>query len=246
VIEVRVTSKVSARSEQHDLFINLAEQVKQPLVHISHAAEIMDGLSDPEKAEKTRKSIALVSRNTLRLIDAYLLSVELQRSQQLALEPVSISSVLYDTGELLDEYAKANECNLEIQINGKYGPVMTHKKALQAALVSLGLGFIEAAFKKDSDQRPIIKLSVKRGPKGIITGVYSSNEGIGRNLLSRARILQGKARQPMADFDNGNGAGIFLADALFSSLDTTMRIAKLQGLHGLAATLQPSRQLSLV
>lgn len=236
----------SAAAQPDDLFISLAEQVKLPFVQISHAAELLESTKDPARIEETRQTISLASQAALRLIDGYLLSVELQRENQLALEPVSLSSVLYDTAEALHEYAQAHNCRLELELGGKYGPVMAHRRAIQAALASLGYSFIEAASNEENEEAPVVKLAVRRTGAGISTGVFSSSSSLSNNLFEQAKKLRGRVHQPMANFDSGNSTGVFVADALFTSLNTSMRVARMNGLQGLAATLLPSRQLNLV
>jgi hypothetical protein len=228
--------------ENNDLFLNLAEQVKQPFVQIAHAAELLE---NPSLSPKSRETITVASKGAIQLIDGYLLSVELQRENQLDLEPVSLSSVLYDTAEVLHDFAQAHECNVQLHFSGKYGPVMAHKRAVQAALTNLGLSFIEAAL-HDGKTKPVVTLAVRRHKYGISTGVYSKNEGLSSQLLKRARILQGSSRQPLSGFESGTGTSIFIADTLFSHIQSTMKVARFRGLSGLAATLKPSLQMSLV
>jgi hypothetical protein len=232
---------VTAR-EHNDLFLNLAEQVKQPFVQIAHAAELLE---NPSLGFKSRETIAVTSKAALQLIDGYLLSVELQRENQLNLEPVSLSSVLYDTAEVLHDFAQAHACNLELHFSGKYGPVMAHKRAVQAALINLGLSFIEALSHGDGT-KPVVTLAVRRHKYGISTGVYSDGQGLSSQLLKRARILQASSHQPLSEFESGMGTSIFIADTLFSRIHSTMKVAHFQGLSGLAATLKPSLQMSLV
>ncbi len=229
-----------------DLLINLIEQVKLPFVQIAYAAELMEGLADPEKIETYRQSIDLSSQAALRLIDGYLLSVALQRREQLELEPVSISSVLYDTAHMLTPYARAHNCELQLRVDGKYGPVMAHRQAVQSALVALSYSFIESAADQKAGKMPIVTLGVSRVKSGITTGVYSGQAAISKTLFARAKRMHGKTHQPIGDFDSGNGAGIFIADALFAGLQSQLRVARFKGLAGLSATLTPSRQLNLI
>lgn len=227
------------------LYINLAEQLKLPFVTILHAAQSMEGVADAAQIERTISDIALSAEAALRLIDGYVLSAELQRLSELEMEPVSISSLLYDTAESLSGYAKAHGCALKLEVGGKFTPVMANKRAVAAALTSLGYSFIEAAMQTD-DSKPVVKLAVRKNQNGISAGVFSNNQGLSSMLLNQARHLNGRARQPLAAFDSGTSAGVFIADALFNGLDTRLKVARSGSLQGLAATLLPSRQLNLV
>lgn len=222
------------------LFANLAEQVKLPLVQIRHAVEL-PGISPTE----TAKFIDTTAQATLRLIDGYLLSVHMQQEGQLQLEPVSVSSLLYDTAEQLKDYAALHHCDIDLVVAGRYEPVMAERQTLQAALLALGYGFVGAA-SANARRRQTIQLIVRRHPDGLSAGVYGRDMDMPKTLLKQVRQLQGHRHQALPDFSSDSGAGILIADRLLSLLGSTMRPAKLHGSFGLVAPLMPSRQLSLI
>ena len=77
-----------------ELLLSIAEQIKLPLLQIARQAEIARLTSLPNLDD-----IQTTADNALRLIDNYLLSVRLSCEQELlAMESVSVSSVLYDAG----------------------------------------------------------------------------------------------------------------------------------------------------
>jgi hypothetical protein len=238
-----------ARSQQDnitdDLFINLAEQVRLPLLQILHEVELMKSRLELPTGDPSSQRIALSSDSALRLIDGYLLSVSLQREQQLQLEPVSLSSTVYDVAEVLDGYAKANDCGLELHIAGKYGPVHTHYEAIRTALISLGFSFIEAVSRHKKENR-IIRLSVRKNKGGINTGLFSKHADFTSTVLQTAKQAKGFLHQPLATFDSGTSSGLFIADTLFHCLSAPLKVSRNEGIPGLAATLLPSRQLNLV
>ncbi|CAN5385521.1 hypothetical protein BH10PAT3_BH10PAT3_5130 [soil metagenome] len=226
------------------LFTSLAEQVKLPFVQIAHAAELSRLHPGKDELEQLFKTISLTSEAAMKLIDGYLLSVQLQQKPGLPLEPVSLGSVLYDTAHQLDAYAKAHDCTLELHVQGKYGPVMARPEVVRTAIESLGYSFIEAAGRKGASTR--IMLAARKTAGGMSAGVFSDTDRLSSSLFKQAKVLKGLARQPLGEFSAGSGAGVFVADALFAWLDSQMRVARFQALQGLAATLIPSRQLSLV
>ena len=73
----------------------LAEQLKSPLLQIAYHAEA----AQPDAFTEIRTA----SDRALRLLDSYLLSIN---QQQLELEPVSVSSVLYDVAHALYPLAR--------------------------------------------------------------------------------------------------------------------------------------------
>jgi CheY-like chemotaxis protein len=236
-------SRLEAESSRL-LFTTLAEQVKLPFVTVKHAAELLRAHPNKDELERLLQTIALTSSSALKLIDNYLLSVSLLDGPQLIFEPVSLSSVMYDVAHSLDSYAKAHDCELELRLAGKFGPVMARREVVQAALESLGYSFIDAASRPEASTK--VTLAARRTIGGMSTGVYSDMSKLNSGLLKQAKTLKGVARQPLSEFSAGSGAGVFVADALFDYLKSPVRVARFQGLFGLAATLLPSNQLSLV
>lgn len=229
-----------------ELFASLAEQVKTPFVQISNASELLHSSTSQSQQETIIKSIKLASKSAISLIDSYLLNSELGRQKELELETVSLSSVVYDVAQTIDDFAKLHGCSIELLVKGKYGPVIANSRAIYAALTSLGFSFVEACSVSDSKTKPTIQLAVRRTAHGINTGVFADSINITSNLLNQARELRGKVHQPFSGFDSTPGAGVFLADELFSRINSQMRVSKFNGLTGLSATLLPSQQLRLV
>lgn len=226
------------------LFAALAEQVKQPFMTVAHAVELSQ--TNPDKLELARllETIRLTSESAMKLIDGYLLSVQLQQGPGLPLEPVSLGSIVYDTAQRLTQYARAHDCELEVDIRGKYGPVMARHDVVKTALESLGYSFIEAASRSGNTTK--ILLSVRKTSRGMSAGVYSDTDKLSAGLFKQAKILKGIARQPLGEFSAGGGAGVFVADALFDWLESPMRVVRYRQMQGLAANLTASRQLNLV
>lgn len=229
----------STNVEQHmRLLRSVAEQLKLPLVTMARQAELaaMDGTVavDPEM-------IRVQSDVALKLLDSYLLGLQLIEQEQLNLEPVSVSSTLTDVAHTMSGFAKQYGVDVELHIAGRYGPVMAHQKALHAAL--LNVGYSLAAQPLVTEQKRLV-LAAHRTPAGIVAGTYA-NAHIPVEAWRHALELQGKAAQPFTTF-SGAAAGMFVADALGQVMSTRLRVGRFAHKTGLAMTLQPSRQLQLV
>lgn len=227
---------MSAESDQdvstaERLLNALAEQLKSPLLQIAYQAE----LQQPEAWLEIKRTTA----KTLHLIDTYLLSTQ---QQSLRLEPVSVSSVLYDVAQALDPLARQHNCELEIAVAGKYGPVMAHQKSLETALITLGQSLIEA----DTTPHPRLVLSTYKSKHGIAAGVFGNHPDLTADMFRRALALYGTVRQPLPTVSALNAAGLYMAEALFESMDSKLQVARHSHLIGLAASLRPSAQLQLV
>jgi signal transduction histidine kinase len=225
--------------DQERLLRALAEQLKLPLMQIARQAELAD-----VTGVKSYKSISYTADMALRLIDSYLLSVELQALPSLQLEPVSVSAMLQDTAHSLSELAKQYNCDLQINLKGKYQPVMAHHKSLEAALTSLGYAFIESA--APSEERRTVVLGAHQSSRGLVVGVFGDQPEISADALKRGIALFGTAKQAIPSFSASAGAGVFVANALLANLEAPLHTSRHNKLSGLAATLLPSHQLSII
>jgi hypothetical protein len=235
-----LASVAFSNEAQERLLRALAEQLKLPLLQIAREAELAGQSHDP----KVLGSISYTADMALRLVDSYLLSIQLQSLPVLELEPVSVSAMLQDTAHQLNQLAKQYDCELEVHLSGKYEPVMAHRQSLESAFATLGYAFIESA--PSADQAHKIILGAHRSNRGLVAGIFGSQEGLSADTLKRGMALFGNARQAVPALASTSGAGIFVADTLLKNMETSLQISRHNKLSGLAATLIPSQQLSLV
>ena len=226
-----------------ELLLSLAEQLKVPFLQIARQAE----LATLNPAPDSLGDISIAANGALRLIDNYILGVQLAQQPDYVFdtEPVSVSSVLYDATAELMPMAKAYGVTLDLNIGGKFTPVMAHRRGLKAALVSLGYALIESLPANDSAQMRL-QFSAHRCRYGVVAGVYCDAESLSTKTLQQGRKLHGKARQPLTQLSPSSGAGIFVADAILQAMQSQLTVSRHHKLHGLAAVLQPNPQLQLI
>jgi hypothetical protein len=225
---------------QH-LLLTVAEELKLPLTQIARQAELgrLHGQADLAVIQSTADT-------ALRLLDNYVLGVRLSlEPADMVLEPVSVSSVLYDTGQQLDALAKSYGVRLELAIPGRFGPVMAHRQGLQAALVSLGSSLIEALPAQESRQLSL-QLATHRSRYGIVAGLYTDTSGLSNTMLRQGRKLQRHSRQPLIGVSHTSGAGIFVADTILRAMKLNLRASRHHRLYGLGTVLTPTNQMALI
>lgn len=223
------------------LLLNVADHLKIPLMQIARRAEHgqLTGTADLQNIQATADA-------ALRLVDSYALGVRFSLEPQLLqYESVSVSSVLYDTGQALDALAKSYGVGLELNIKGRYGPVLAHREGLQSALTSLGLALIEALPALEGPQLTL-QLATHRSRYGIVAGLYADTKQFTAKTLKKGRLLQPDSRQPLLDITHTSGAGIFVADAILQAMDLNLSASRHAGLYGFGTVLQPNRQMQLV
>lgn len=218
----------------------LAEQLKLPLLQIARMTEFAQANTD----DISLADISYVADTALRLVDAFLLSSDHQSQEVLLLEPVSIASVLNDTAHELSPLAKRNDCEIELSLHGKYGPVMASKQSLESAMMLLGYGMIESRNKENRRHR--VLLAAHKSANGLVAGVFDNQPGLSADMFRRGKALYGTARQIIPSVSGTNGASIFVADTLLKTMEAPLHVARHNNLAGLAATFHPSTQLSLV
>jgi hypothetical protein len=239
---VRLNEASAPVLSQH-LLLSVAEQLKLPLLQIARAAE----LAQLNAEASNLGHIQTTADMALHLLDSYLLGVQLatDQAQMFEIEPVSVSSVLYDVGTALQPMAKTYDVELQLSMDGKYGPVMAHRHGLQSALVSLGYSLIEALPSTDRPQLRL-QLSAHRCRYGVVAGLYCESEEITVDALRQGRELYGRARQPLTTISASSGAGVFVADALLHAMQSQLTVSRHHKLRGLGAVLQPSPQMQLI
>jgi len=233
-------------TEWSDLLFAVAEQLKVPLTVIARQAEL--GEMTRQEDAGHLQIVRTQADAAMQLVDSYLLGLELLRSQTaLELEPVSISSTLVDTAHALTRFAKQYNVDIAVDVGGRYEPVMAHARGLRAALLSLGFGLVEAQATPTSGRRtPRLTLAVHRTPHGIIAGVYGTNDSLHADVWQRALRLCGRAAQPFTGLSVGSGAGLFVADTILKSMESSLKAGTWHRDRGLAAAFQSSQQLRFV
>jgi hypothetical protein len=166
------------------------------------------------------------------------------RQFQLELEPVSISSALYDVMNDLTEVAGRYQTKLELHLSGNVGLVMANASGLRAALLSMGVAFIEAQTPKSKHQ--IIHLATHKRADRILAGLYAENNIISSRQLNGAYKLYGLMRQPLTELSANSAAGIFVARNIIQAMAGELNTVRYNRLQGIAAILQPSKQLSFI
>lgn len=223
------------------LFQAMAEELKLPLLQIARQAELAQASNEPDLVRQIEQS----ANQALWLVDSYTLSQQLSGHQQLLLEPVAVSAALDDAAHSLQSLAAQYNCELQLQLSGRYAPVMAHRQALHTAIVGLGSSLINAT--PPTAKRSTVVLAAHRSPNGgVVAGVYSAAAGLSQDVLQNGRALYGRSRQPLPQLTNQAGAGIFIAEALLNSMSAQLRVGRHRKLTGLAATLPLSNQLALV
>lgn len=227
------------------ILLSVAEELKLPLLQIARQAEQAE-----LGGQASLLTIRTVADSALRLLDNYALGVRLAlEPEHLEPESVSVSSVLYDTGQQLDALAKSYGVMLEMNVAGRFGPVLAHRQGLQAALVSLGAALIEALPAQTAvqpKQQLKLQLATHRCRYGIVAGLYADTKQLSNEALIQGRQLHGSSRQPLINLTHTSGAGIFVADTILKAMSLNLRASRHHRLYGLGTVLQPNNQLQLV
>lgn len=218
----------------------LAEQLKLPLLQIARTAELAQEMHD----QKSLQNISYIAETALRLVDGFLLSADRHTQEIFQLQPVSVSSVLHDTAHKLAPLAKQNDCDIELSLQGKYGPVMAHRESLESALMLLGYSMLEARALKQERHRVV--LAAHKNSKGLVAGVFDNQPGLSADMFRRGRALYGSARQALPSATGSSGASVFVADTLLKAMEAPLHVARHNKFTGLATTLHPSTQVKLI
>jgi len=241
---MRASGQSAGLGEQERLFLCLVEQLARPFLQVARLSELA-GTDDPLMAAEHWQLVQAIANSSLQLVESYALSLRLHGSvTALNLEPVTVSSLLYDTAQALQPYARQYAIGLELETGPKMQPVLADRSVLQSALTALGQVFVLS--QAETEERVPVRLAAHRSRYGVVAGLYGQAPGLGADSLRRAQQLAGKARQPLQRLVSGPAAGVFVADSLLQTLSAKLHVARYRNLTGLATTLQPSQQLQLI
>ena len=230
-------------SAQERLFLSVAEQLSRPLLTLSRLSEL--AVDDPPVAAAQWPVAHAIAESSLHLVENYSLGLRVHgKVTPLALEPIAISALLYDTAEQLKPFAQQYGVELELDAGPRTLPVLADRAVLQAAFESLGQVFVAA--QAEAETPGPVRLMAHRGRYGVVAGLYGDTPQLGVDSLRRAQVVQGRARQPLQQLVSGPAAGVFVADNLLRTLESRLHVARYHNLNGLAATLQSSHQLQFV
>lgn len=225
------------------LLLSVVEQLKVPLLSIARRVE----LYEMERTAGDLASVRVTADAALQLLDNYILGVQLatQEVTLLPAEPVTVSSILYNAAERLQPVARAYGVELDVHNGGRYGPVMAHRRGLEAALVSLGYALVEALPAQGTRQLTL-HLAARRCRYGIVAGLYCETEQLTAEAWRAGRQLTGHARQPLGGLTHTSGAGVFVADAILHAMQSRLTTSRYHHLRGLGTVLPLNPQLQLV
>lgn len=240
--KLEIEQKNYAKFDHRQTLFAVAEQLKNPLSYIARQAELA-GLGGVTEELTAIRNVADAS---LTLVDSLLLCLRLHdiKSDNLV-EPVSLGAVMYDVAQLLSVFAKQNDCELRLESIVRQPPVLANQLALKSAMLNLGYEFISARAQAE-EGKPIVTLATHKSRWGMVAGLYSDTLGINTSIFRKSKLLYGRASQPLPSLISGSGAGVFVADSLLHTMSSSLRVAYHHKQGGLAATLLPSQQLSII
>ncbi len=241
----------------HNAIILTAEELKIPLLQISHQAELGHQVIPHE----TLQIIKSTASQSLEELDDLLDALRLQQSiLQDGLVPVSAGAALQDVAH--DLWPLMQDSNSQIELTGTIQqPILAHPKALRLALKSLGRELINSTNNygaHGSPQTPrqsnVFRLAAHKSRWGIVMGMYvssSANTNNASTSLNTKTLRQAygssmQSRWPFRQIAPSGGAGIMVANSLFGAMQTSVHVSRFRRQTGFAATLSPSHQLSLV
>jgi len=239
-------------SEQEDiefkrkLLAALSDDLSLPLLQIKTGLEAVN----KDNAAQLKAMAQVLEANAeagLQLIEAYRTALQADQTNTLELEPVAVGAVLEEVAQCLEPYAKSYATKLEVDVIGRFTPVLAHKASLVVAMQSLGASIIRAQAAQSRRKQYRVVFGAHRAPDNLITaGVFSATDGISDQTLRAARSLVGKARQPAAVLPPGSVSGVLIADMLCSAMWQPLRQAAHRQLHGLATAVPLSKQLQFM
>jgi K+-sensing histidine kinase KdpD len=237
----------SDAAQQKALLIALSDDLALPLIQIRSGLEIIEQADYSKTMVKNQaRLMAMSAESGLQLAEAYRLVLQLDKFEELPLEPVAIGAVLEEVAHQLSPYAWEYSTVLEVDVQGRLTPILAHPPSLSAALQVLSSSLIRAQVGQARKKQYRLILGAHRTQGEISAGVYTDMHGLSDKTLRAARALVGRARQPLPALPAGAASGVLIADVLCTAMWQPLRAAAHRNMQGLAVTVPASKQLQFV
>lgn len=209
----------------------IAAQFRTPLMQIAQLAQ--------HKPADALEQIQAVTNYAIKMAEVYSWH---STQQQLKLEPLTASSLLYDIAQELDPIAKLYECSVQVRLHEANRPVLGHRQTLKDMLVLLMTGVMQSLPPEQDRQ---LVLGAHRSAFGTVLGVFSESLELNQQTLTTLRRLRSKSYHPAPTMLAGHHA-VSLADQLSRSLQAPLKAFRHEHLPGVGSLLHTSQQLRLV
>lgn len=215
------------------LFSALVNELRLPLLQINRLTEI----DSPALAT----DVSLISQQALRLVDAYGLAIS---QDDLALEPLNIRNVLYETAQSVMPFAGLLNFTVEVDKRTTTTPVVSNRESLRAVLALLATSLMNNPDETDSKRQLV--LASHQLPNGTMVGVFSNQPMVLNQALPASRSLSGKADQAAPELGQTGSACLAIADRLGEQMSAPLKAYRHNNLVGIGSLLLPSSQLHLI
>ncbi len=235
-------------AKQRALLMTLSEDLALPLLQVRSSLDLLEAQNFAKAAARQHVlETALNIDSGLQQIEAYRLLLTSENLDKLAMEPLAIGVLLDEIAHKLMPYARQYDTAIEVSVQHRLAPVLTHQASLTSALEVLSASLIRAqASQSEQKSYRLVLGAHTTHDKAVTAGVFSNVQGLSDKTLRAARSLIGKARQPLPAVPAGAAAGVLVADMLCAALWQPLRAAAHDNLAGLATNLPVSKQLKLV
>lgn len=235
-------------ARQRALLVALSDDLALPFLQVKSSVELAAANNfDLSTVVEQAKTISLTAETGLQLVEAYRLLLRSEEMLNIPFEPVAIGAVLEQVAHRLSSYASQYATEIQVDIQGRFAPVLANQESLGMAIEVLGASLIRAQSAQEHQENHRIVLGAHRSSDGLLAaGVFSNVHGLSDKSLRAARSLVGQARQPLPAIPPGAASGILVADMLCATLWQPLRTAAHRSLGGLATNLPISKQLQLI
>jgi light-regulated signal transduction histidine kinase (bacteriophytochrome) len=196
-----------------------------------------------ESKDNRIDEINLLSRHALNILD-YAFYLTQYEQTELPLTTISGAAVVQSVASELNQFAKAYNVELELDITKTLEPVYSNEHVMRGALYGL-LSSLIAGCGNPKKSRIIIAAQ-ETTPTTQRYGVYSSDIVVNPKIIRLARAMVGKARSMTPTELHTSGLGLLIADESVNSINSQLNQFSHKGNKGVGFYLPMSTQLSLV
>ena len=233
-------SKEQRISQDFNLLVSAAHDIKTPLSFIKNASSSLLGADMPEEYRRIHiERINIMSGRMLKMIDAVIGSAK-ARNHRLELEPVNAVDAIYQSYQDVCGYAASIGIDIHISHSRNLPLVYAHRLSLRRVLFNL----MDNAIRYSTSRQPVI-VSARQEKGRVRISVRDRGVGISKSDYKKIFTMFGSAAAPSVSIPNSSGLGLFIASELCRLMNGELSVSSSGAGSNFILRLPSARQLSL-